>query len=317
MATVDELARDVIASIDTDANAIAAAKWIDNRYKEMVTRVKFRHLRQVGELYIPGVFDTGTLAATRGSTAIIGTDTQFETDIGATDQEYYYIRATSAWYKVASVTDETSLALASNFAEEDVSDGSYDLVKRYHPLDSNARWIGDFYFTRLRRGLSNISLAELDIIFPGRSLTGNIPSHVAQVGVDSNNYLMYEIYPPPVDSELINYVYWNLPTALTISSTIPPVIDSYMLKEGVLIDLYRYEKAAAIRKGNIEQAAIWRNDEKAQAVIWDKVMKDAIRTSRGSDDITLILEMFRGVPFGQGEQRTARDYIYDNWNVRY
>ena len=315
MATVDELARDVIASIATDANAIAAARWIDNRYKEMVARVKFRHLRQVGELYIPGVFDTGTLSVTRGSTAITGDSTQFDTDVTvAGGVEYCVIRPSSAWYKITSVGSETAITLTSNFAEDDISDGSYKLVKRYHPLDSNARWVGDFYFTRLRRTLADISLNELDILFPGRTLAGHIPSHVAQVGVDSNNYLMYEIYPPPVNSELINYIYWNLPTALTISSTIPPVIDSYMLKEGVLIDLYRYEKAAAIRKGNIEQAAIWRNDEKAQATIWDKVMKDAIRTSRGSDDITLILEMFRGVPFGRGEQRTAREYVYDNWS---
>ncbi len=314
MATVDELARDVIASIATDANAIAAAKWINNRYQEMVSRVKFRHLRQVGELYIPGVFDTGTVSATRGSTAITGDDTEFETDIGADDQEYYYIRPSSAWYKVASVGSETSITLASYFAEDDVDDGSYDLVKRYHPLDSNARWVGDFYFTRLRRKLADISLNELDILFPGRSLSGNIPSHVAQVGVDSNSYLMYEIYPPPVNSELISYVYWNLPTALTISSTIPPVIDAYTLKEGVLIDLYRYEKAVAIRKGNVEQAIVWRNDEKAQATIWDKAMKSAIRTSRSSDDLTIILEMFRGIPSGQGEQRTARDYIWDNWS---
>ena len=317
MATVDELARDVIASIATDANAIAAAKWIDNRYKEMVARVKFRHLRQVGELYIPGVFDTGTLAATRGSTAITGDSTQFETDISSGDQEYYYIRAASAWYEVASIESDTALTLASNFAEDDETEASYDLVKRYHSLGSTARWVGDFYFTRLRRTLADISLNELNILFPGRTLAGHIPSHVAQIGVDSDGYLMYEVYPPPVDSELINYIYWKLPTALAITSTIPPVIDPYTLKEGVLIDLYRYEKSVALRKGNVEQAGVWRNDEKAQNVIWDKVMKDAIRTSRGSDDITLILEMFRGVPFGQGEQRTARDYVHDNWNVSY
>ena len=317
MATVDELARDVIASIATDANAIAAAKWIDNRYKEMVARVKFRHLRQVGELYIPGVFDTGTLAATRGSTAITGDSTQFETDISSGDQEYYYIRAASAWYEVASIESDTALTLASNFAEDDETEASYDLVKRYHSLGSTARWVGDFYFTRLRRTLADISLNELNILFPGRTLAGHIPSHVAQIGVDSDGYLMYEVYPPPVDSELINYIYWTLPTTLAITSTIPPVIDPYTLKEGVLIDLYRYEKSVALRKGNVEQAAVWRNDEKAQGVIWDKAMKEAIRTSRGSDDITLILEMFRGVPFGQGEQRTARDYVYDNWNVRY
>lgn len=314
MTTVDELARDVIASIATNVNALAAAKWIDNRYNEMVSKVKFRHLRQVGELSLPGVYDTGTLDATRDSTAIAGTDTEFDTYVTAFGgEEYCAIRPSSTWYAITTVGSETSITLTSAFAEDDIEDSSYKLVKRYHALATDARWIGDFYITRLRRKLASVSLDELNILAPGRVLAGSLPTHVAQIGVDSNGYLMYEIYPPPDVSELLHYIYWKLPTALTIGSTIPPVIDPYTLKEGALIDLYRYEKALAIRKGNVEQAAVWRNDENVQITRWDRIIGDAIRTSRGSDDITLILDMFRGNPMGLGEQRTARDYIYDNW----
>lgn len=315
MATVDELARDVIASIATDANALAAAKWIDNRYKEMVSKVKFRHLRQVGELVLPGVYDTGTVSLDRGDATVTGDSTQLSTDVTAAGgAEYCAFRVSNAWYGVSTPGSETTMELTSAFAEDDVDDGSYNLVKRYHPLESDARWVGEFYFTRLRRTLPVISLAELDIIAPGRTLAGHIPAYAAQIGVDSNSYLMYEVYPPPVDSEILHYIYWTLPTALTISSTIPPVIDAYTLKEGVLIDLYRFEKSKALRMGNIEQAAVWRNEEKTQMTIWKNAIGDAIRTSRGSDDITLILEMFRGVPTGRGEQRTAHDYVTDNWN---
>lgn len=315
MATVDELARDVLASIATDVNALAAAKWIDNRYKEMVSKVKFRHLRQIGELILPGVYDTGTVSLDRGDATVTGDSTQLSTDVTAAGgAEYCTFRASSAWYGVATPGSETTMELTSAFAEDDVEDASYKLVKRYHPLATDARWIGDFYLTRLRRRLSSISLDELDILSPGRTLAGNIPSHVAQVGVDSNGYLMYEIYPPPDVSEIVNYIYWKLPTALTISSTLPTVIDPYTLKEGVLIDLYRYEKALAVRKGNIEQAAIWANEEAKQGTKWKGYINDAIRTSRGSDDMTMILEMFRGSPMGRGEQRTAQDYIIDNWS---
>lgn len=314
MATVDEVVRDALASIATNVNAIAAAKWLDNRYKEMVSKVKFRHLRQVGELVVPGVYDTGTVTVTRGSTAVAGASTQFETDIGATTQEYYYFRTSTAWYKIASVTDETNLVLSSAFAEDDVAAGTYYIVKRYHPLASDARWLGDFYHTRLRRTLnSTLSLIELDMLYPGRTLVGNIPLYAVQVGVDSNFYLMYEIYPPPQNSEIFHYIYWTLPTTLSINSTIPSVIDSYTLKEGVMIDLYRYEKAVALRKGNIEQAAVWRNEEKTQMTIWKRMIDDAIRTSRGSDDLTIILDWFGSVS-RFGDQRTARDYIYDNWS---
>jgi len=314
MTTVDELARDVIASNATNANAIAAAKWIDNRYKEMVSTVKFRHLRKVGELSLPAKYNTGTLAITRGSTAVVGTGTQFETDIGATTHEYYYLRTNSAWYRIASVTDETNLVLDSAYAEATVTAASYDIVKRTHPLATNARWIGEFYHTRLRVNLKKISLDGLNSIVPGRPLIQSIPQYVAEAEVDSNGYRTVEIYPPPVTNELVNYIYWTLPPTLSIGSTIPSVIDPYTLKEGVLIDLYRYEKALAIRNGNIEQAALWRNDEKAQASTWRKAIQQAAKTDRGSDDISLILQMFHGSRPDRYDQKTASDYIYDNWS---
>lgn len=314
MSTVDEVVRDTLAAIATDANAIAAAKWLDNRYKEMVRKVRFRHLRAIGELSLEGVYDTGTVTTTRGSTAVAGSSTQFETDIGATTHTHYYFRTNTAWYRISSVTDETNLVLSSEFAEDSVSGGSYEIVKRTYSLGSSVRWIGDFYHTRLRRRLnSNIGLDALNIIAPGRELAGNIPNYVVQTSVDSSGYVTVEVYPPPAETELLHYVYWSLPSTLTISSTIPPVIDPDDLKEGILIDLYRYEKARAIRDGNIEQAGIWRNEEKTQMTIWQNKIKEAIRTSRAADDLTFILEMFPGSA-KMTDQRTAHDYIVQNWS---
>ena len=62
MPTVDELARYILASADTDANAILAAAWINQRYKELTSRYKFKHLRESADINISGggvYFDTG------------------------------------------------------------------------------------------------------------------------------------------------------------------------------------------------------------------------------------------------------------------
>jgi hypothetical protein len=144
MATVEEVVRDLLGSLATDAGAPIAAKWADNRYKELCSRVRFRHLRQVGELVIPGYADTGTLAITRDSTAVVGTSTVFTTDVGSGAQEYYWIRPSVAWYKIASITTDTALVLSSAFSEATVTAASYKIVKRHHALDSNARWLGEF-----------------------------------------------------------------------------------------------------------------------------------------------------------------------------
>lgn len=314
MTTVIELARDILASIATDTNAAGVAKWIDNRYKELVSQVRFRHLRKVGELTLPAPVTNGTIAATRDSTTITGISTTFTSSVGSGDQEYFYFRSNSTWYKIESIESDTSLTLSSPFSEDSTTSSSYTIVKRHHPLASDARWTGDFFHSRLSHQLELISLEELNSYAPRRPLTSSTPFYVSQIGTNSSGLLLYEIYPTPATTELINYIYWTLPTTLLLSTTIPQVIDPYVLKEGVLIDLYRYEKSRAIRAGNIEEAMVWRNDEKAQDGVWKKAIKDAIRTSRGADDISLILDMFHGSSSRTTyDQRTARDYIYDNW----
>lgn len=318
MATVDEIARDIVASLATDAGAVIAAKWIDNRYKELVSRVRFRHLRNVGELLLPAVVDDGAVTATRGSVTVTpdaDAKTALLTSPGTGDQEYWYIRISSAWHRIESIAATTAIiTLATAFAEADVDESPYVVVKRYHPLATTARWLGDCMFTRLRLPLSVLPLETLDVLAPGRTLAGNYPRIVSQIGTDSNGYVMVEVYPPPQDSEIIHYVHWVLPTALTLSSTIPPQIDSQVLKEGATIDLMRYEMAKSIRLGNVEAAALWRNESRTQETRWEKFVRAAIRADKGVDDITMILTMFGSQRYDGYEQRTARDIVLDRWS---
>lgn len=315
MATVEEIVKDLLGSFATDIGGPAAAKWIDNRYQELVSRIRFRHLRQVGELVIPGNIDTGTLAITRGSTAVTGTSTTFETEVGSTgDQEYWWIRPSVAWYKVASIEGEEGLTFASAFSETTVTAASYKLVRRHHALDANARWLGDTAIhMRTRLPIAVIAHDELSMLIPGRTITGSYPRVMSQVGVDSNGYLMVEVYPPPENSEIIYYIFWDLPTALTMSSTIPKQIDAYVLKEGAMIDLCRYEKVKLIQAGSIEAATVFRNDEMKYTTAWDKRVMEASRTQRGVDDISLILQTARrgSWPLQSGDYRTARDMVMD------
>lgn len=291
----------------------ACAKWLDNRYKELVARVRFRNLRSVGELSLPAIVTTGTITVTRGSTSVAGASTTFETEISAGTQEHYYFRTRSAWYKISSITNDTALVLASAFAESSVSAGSYEIVKRTHALASDARWLGEFVHPRIRRKIDTYSRDEFDIAFPGRTISGRWPEAVCQDGVDSNGYIKVELYPPPTNTELIRYVYWTLPTALTLASTIPAQIDDYVLKEGTMIDVYRAAKIMHIEKGNVEAAAVYANEEAKQRTIWERKILDAIRTQRGTDDITFILESFGGRR-SASDIKTAREHILAGWS---
>jgi hypothetical protein len=186
-------------------------------------------------------------------------------------------------------------------------------VKRHHTLATAARRLGAFVHSRQRRELTTVSAGELDIIAPGRILAGGLPVYVAEIGEDSSGYKQVEIYPPPEESELIHYVYWKLPTTLTLSTTLPQSIDPYTLKEGVLVDLYRFEKSRALRLGNMEAAGHWGNEEARQRTIWRKAIDHAIRSDRGVDDITFIVQMLSGGT-RSGDIKTARDDLYARWN---
>lgn len=320
MATAREVARDLLGSLASDENMILCVKWIDNRYKELVSRVRFNHLRKIGELRTEAVVDTGTITATRGSTAVTGVTTTWATAPGAfatTTNPYWAFRASVAWYEVDVVTDDTNLILLTEFSEATQAAGSsYKLVKRYHPLADNARWLGQFVHPRLGIPLGEpISLDELDDIDARRTLSGSQPSYVATVGTttstntDGQDILMVEIYPYPDEAELIKYVYWDLPGTISITTTIPAQIDGYILKEGAYIDYCRWMMAKREKEGKFEATTFWRNEMHAARTKWEYIINQATRTDRAVDDTSFILERDSGSRRGRfGDIITARGH---------
>ena len=314
MGTVKTVARQVLAAVDSDVSYLLVVRWIDSRYKELVSKVRFRHLRKIGELAVPAVYTTGTVAATRGSTTLTGTSTEWETTIGSGSQEDWYIKLTSAWYKIASVDSETQLTLATAFSEDTVTAATHETAKKFIAVDSSARWLGSFVFTRLRVNLGDpISMNRLDALAPGRLLTASYPLWVAQGPNNSSNVIRVELYPYCNESEIIHYIYWDLPSTLSEDTTVPPQIDDHILREGALIDLYRYLKSRAYHNGLTDIGNSWRNDEHAQRTIWNRLIQDAKRTDRGADDTTFVLQTFGGGVSQGGDIRDAHDMVYSRW----
>ena len=312
MATTEEIARDLLASLNTDAGFLNAVKWIDYRYKELCSRFRPRHLRVVGEIQIPARVSTGSVAVTRDSQTVTGSSTTWATAPTTTDvATNWYFRAESAWYQCAAFSSDTELTLTTAYSEDTGSSKSYNIVKRNHSLNTNARWLGDAVLTRLRIPINVTSADALDREAPGRTIVGAYPDTMCQVGTDSSGDLQVEFYPYNDTSEIIHYVYWAMPSSLSITTTIPPQIDPQALKEGALIDLYRYMMANALDKSRIEQAAVYRNEMRAQMTSWENFIRSAQRTDRGVDDTTLILSHIgRDSRYYSHDIRNARDEVF-------
>lgn len=312
MAKTADIARDLLGSLVTDGTMPIAVRWIDNRYKELVSRVRFRHLRKVGEVYLPAAVTTGTVAVTRGSTAVVGTTTTWITAPGifaTTVAPYWFIRSSVAWYEIDAVVNDTSLTLRTAYAEDTNATASYTIVKRYHPLATDARWLGIFVHSRLGTNLGYpVSADELDYAHPRRTHIASPITMVAQKGVNASGALLIEAYPYPSTSEMLHYVYWALPSTLDIDTTIPAQVDGYVLKEGAYIDYCRYMMSLREKENKIEAAAFWRNEWRAQETAWENRIREASRTDRGVDDLTFILRTIHSSGPMVSDIRTARDH---------
>jgi hypothetical protein len=233
-----------------------------------------------------------------------------------------YFRARTQWYRIQKVISATSLALATEFTEDDVSAGTYKIVAKQIALDPEARWISNtMIYPRFRRPLNKISMAEMDLRYPERQLVGGPPDDWCQtedlINTDGKRCLAIEVYPYSTNAETLNYIFWKRPDALRPDAEVPNVIDGYQLKEGVLIDIAQYNAAKYAKPGkdfSIEAAAYWRNESRQQRTTWERIILDVARQDRGVDDLTFILQMTRSYGYGRGEVRTARDEVYARGN---
>ncbi len=309
--TVGEVARSVLAALDTQAGHLLAAQWVADRYRRIASRVRFRHLRQVGELTIPAATTTGTVTVTQGSRTVTGDATAQAAWAALAPGTYHFCISVAPWYAVESIG--TSLLLQSAYVEATSAGAGYTLVQRYVSLRDDVRWLGEFVHMRLGHRLTQMSLTEMDITYPDRARVGTRPDVYAEIGIDAQGRRLFEFYPYSTAAELIAYVYWSNPPTMVLGDELPAFLPEHVLKEGALIDAMRYEASQAMRAGKVEAAAYWRNEYRAQATSWERDILDLIRADRGTDDVSFILQLPRSGRRGVQDVRTAQDVILDRW----
>jgi hypothetical protein len=242
MATIEEIAKECVAAINSDAAYLLAVKWADSRYKQLVSRARFRHLRE-----------TGTIDISAGGS-------------------------------------------------------TFD-------APSDLRWFGTVVYdedgSTLTRVVQRVTIEELDDWYPTRTTVSGGPRVWAEKGLNAGGTAkQIEVYPeaPVAGGALLRLVYWEEPTALAIDSSLPFGIDDHVIREGILVDLMRWEAAKATRNGETQVAMMWAERTKEQEVRWELSCLEAIRADRGDADDLLVLEqkMRTGIP--QGSPASSAKY---------
>lgn len=311
--TIESVARQLIASVDSDAGYLLGAQWIIKRYEQLAIKAKLRHLRQVGQVSTPAAITTGAITVSRGSNLVTGDATAIAA--WTTSLVGWHIRGRVTWHEIIAHNIATgALALLGDFEEESVSAGSYTLIQRWIPLAPDVGYLGDTFINpRRRMPLNLVDYGELDRAAPSRSAVSGTATHVAEAPQLPDGRKRVEFYPYSSTSESYAYVYWRSVGQLTYSDVLPPSVPSYILIEGALIDLFRYKMSQAMNANNGESAAFWRNEMRTQETKWNDHLVEAIGADRGEDDTSFILKHL-GAALGPTDITTARDHILAQWN---
>lgn len=325
--SVQDLARSLLAATGADAGPQMAARWINERYIEFVGRARTHQLQHNASVFVPAPITAGTVSVTQGSASVVGTNTSFSnTNIG------WSFRANITWYVVVGVSGQT-LTLDSVYSEDSNTAASYNLVQRYIPIDPGARWVSHVAHMRTRRLLNALTTSEMQANYPSRQIVGGFPSVWSEAArfvtadfdisttLGQTGQKLIEVYPPSTTPETYYYTYWRVPKTLALTDTLPPEVDEYVIREGVLVDIYRWksEKAAnkAIETGNaqfLQIAEYYANKESRQRTIWEQTIQEGlVADAAWHPEISICIDTWPKAPIWDRDIETAHDWIVSTW----
>jgi hypothetical protein len=105
---------------------------------------------------------------------------------------------------------------------------------------------------------------------------------------------LFEFFPYPRADCLVSYTYHENVERLGLDENLPDFIDTGILKEGVMVDLFRFEMGRALKEGRTTEAGFWRNEMRAQQTLWEQYLRVVPLNSGATDSGTFILRTGRG-----------------------
>lgn len=320
MATqIADVARQAVANLGLDSGFELAAQFAGQRYSELCSRAKFRHLRKFGQLYMPApiqsgtckiVFDSPVIVLDATATAAVIANTFLDWPDGFTGL-FFRPQIGITWYLIQEAyvdpaTGFATLILNTPFAFDNSylvttppppppvtqSGVTFYILPRYFELQPDARQLGVFMCDFIFRPLTVVSEDQLNMIAPSRFLVSTYPQFVAEMNSNLNATgvpKQVEIYPPPTQSVTIHYTYYSTPKILGWEEFLPPTIDPDTIRSGAMADLAFNQSGKAVRVSDLERAAYWRNVGNQEQTNFERKIPKSIRNDRGIEDIRFIL----------------------------
>lgn len=327
--TVQDTALQILAATASDAGVQLAVNWLNQRYAELISRTRMRQNRRYGSLYMPQPITLPTVSATAGTTSITFSVAPKDPVSGNNvSVQGWQIRTNVTWYWItAHVSGQTTATIETPYSDATGTGLNCTMVKRYLPItDPSARWVSAIVHPRRRKRLRFKPGDQFNEQYPSRPLVGafpwcwtEAPRFIGALDISpilgSSGQKFVEIYPYSNIAETFGYIYWNVPTSFAVTDSLPPEIDEYVLREGVLIDVYRYKQEQALKDATkVQLGEVYANLVSRQMAVWEKVIQQAMVTDAlYHNEVPVEVDMFSDSGEYSGDITTAHDWIMSGW----
>jgi len=226
--------------------------WILDRYQSILDKLTWQRLQVEQVITTKDEYNTGTVAVTKGSAVLTGTDTVWAEEMTgriirvavATSEGIQSVGPT--YYEFTwSGSDPTLGSLDRGWEDEDATGLSYRINQNIYPLPAGTRLIHDIRNPRTNLPLKRLSLAQLNELAAGRTAYGD-PEHWC-LYMDQNSdppVPQVEFYPIPTRLQGLigTLIFEEMPDGTDTAVSLLPWVRPAALIAGVQMDIARHLK---------------------------------------------------------------------------
>jgi len=224
---------DLFTSLQNKVRVQTSVTATENQAKAMINTAlydmhigngeKFPWAERKGVLQTMKPYSTGTVAITKGSTALAGTSTAWDTahDFGANNTRTtgkMTVNGTVNVYTISAVTDDTNIVLNERYQDTTETSGSYTYYEDEYDLASDFLRPFDLQYFDTNQAVNLINRREFRQRYPRNKTPGKI-THATIVdrafGSDTTPVRRVIFRKPPDDYYLVPYNYITANLAVT------------------------------------------------------------------------------------------------------
>ena len=210
-----------------DAPSTEIRKWINDAYRSIIDLRRWTGLKIRGQVTVPNVYSTGTIAVTLGSTSVVGTGTAFDaTMVGR------QLRAgfSTGFYNIAAVADATHLTLDLPWGNASQASSGFTIMQTWISLGYNIKSIKTMVNQRQGyRMIIGIPQKTLNLWDTWRASLGWTWG-VSPKEPTATGEPQWELYPAPTFQQVFPYIAYIQPADMVNDEDFPvPFIPTDML----------------------------------------------------------------------------------------